>query len=339
MGRRSFYSAVLLWVLFCFLVSAGISSADVVTPPGGGAGSYSTSVPGQGTKPDGVTVVKAVPPAVGPNVLPAETRKVPTSDWWTPLVWVDPSDLPDPSPKAAMNALSWQVFSEPFVFQPQKGGLAAALNIPDSRRAAGKNGTITAGEGFMPAPVDAPEKEKADRMAGYIRQAYESRNPHFMNQGSYFGAQEMHRLAMLLPVAGMVKSTASDPAAVEKAAEDMYTYLAEQMGIWLRASRDGGTTPKNAAERLFYYDSRWGSLIPTPEDGFAADSLLNDHHFHYGYFLKIATELARWEKTHPVHSANKKWAEAYAPMIRLLIKDIANIEREGTKILAAQRAV
>lgn len=644
MGRRSFYSAVLLSVLFCFFVSFGSSSADIVTPPGGGAGSYSTSVPGQGTKPDGVTVVKAVPPAVGPNVLPGETRKVPTSDWWTPLAWVDPADLPDPSTKPAMNALSWQVFSEPFVFQPQKGGLAAALNMPDSRRAAMKDGTITAGEGFMlevvgddthglkgispyfnaffdqdlylgstaagwneaaytgvkvtgwsdwfvnfsmsspgevlditagagspflliktksgrpqatvrtwnigkviplegagfslnagmakdqdipssafavinhvpfgpaaggseysaytvyaffgpsgstwkltdvqkdegrvlntavcstgnyfavallpyawgksiydepdeakvkdllaffsryafaevtdtrvtpgyapqadghdisvtyacttvpvgtetpaagaplramyphqylgqpqvyiidqllkqvssdsreqgwywpslkgplllasgnsfvnvlevppclPAPVDAPEKAKADRMAGYIRQAYESRNPHFLNQGSYFGAQEMHRLAMLLPVADMIKSTASDPAAVEKAAEDIYTYLAGQMGIWLRASRDGGTTPKNAAERLFYYDSRWGSLIPTPEDGFAADSLLNDHHFHYGYFLKIATELARWEKTHPGHPANKKWAEAYAPMIRLLIKDIANIERTG----------
>ncbi len=134
---------------------------------------------------------------------------------------------------------------------------------------------------------------------------------------------------MLLPVAEMIKSTASDPAAVEKAAEDIYTYLAGQMGIWLRASRDGGTTPKTRRNGFSTTIPGGAVLIPPPRT-VLPHSLLNDHHFHYGYFLKIATELARWEKTHPGHSANKKWAELIAPMIRLLIKDIANIERTGT---------
>lgn len=181
----------------------------------------------------------------------------------------------------------------------------------------------------LPSLVDSPDKAKADRMAAYIKQAYDSRDKDFSLQGSYFGAQQMHRLAMLLPIAEMIRGAASNPAAVDAAAKDIYVFLAEAMGEWLRATRADGAL-KNAAERLFYYDARWGSMIPTPEDGFAADSLLNDHHYHYGYFIKIATEIARWEKTHPTDPKNVKWAADYAPMIRLLIKDIANTVRTGT---------
>lgn len=138
----------------------------------------------------------------------------------------------------------------------------------------------------------------------------------------------MYRLAMLLPAAKMIRDTASRPADADQAAREIYTAVSESMAGWLKATKDG-TTLKNAAQHLFYYDSRWGALIPTPEDGFAADSLLNDHHFHYGYFIKIAAEIARWEKTHPDDPANRGWASAYAPMVRLLIKNIANTSREG----------
>ncbi len=134
---------------FLFFVSFGSSSADIVTPPGGGSGSYSTSVPGQGTKPDGVTVVKAVPPAVwGRMCFRGRQEKCPRATGGHP--WHGGSrGSSRPIAKPAMNALSWQVFSEPFVFQPQKGGWPRRLNISDSARAAMKDGTITAGEGFM----------------------------------------------------------------------------------------------------------------------------------------------------------------------------------------------
>ncbi|MDK2959674.1 MAG: hypothetical protein PWP47_1718, partial [Synergistaceae bacterium] len=125
-----------------------------VSPPGGGDGSYAVTVPAEGkhsdADPGGDTgIVRAVPPAVGPNTDAPGSRKVPTADWWTPLAWLDPADLPDPAALPSMRGLSWQVFSEPLVFQPQKGGLAVSLNIPDSRRAAVKGGILTAGEGFM----------------------------------------------------------------------------------------------------------------------------------------------------------------------------------------------
>ena len=57
-----------------------------VIPPGGGKGSYTTEIPAPGTRPDGVPA-KLVPPACAPNVEAdvLAKRKVPTSDWWTPL--------------------------------------------------------------------------------------------------------------------------------------------------------------------------------------------------------------------------------------------------------------
>lgn len=181
----------------------------------------------------------------------------------------------------------------------------------------------------LPALPDNPDRAKADRMEAYLRQALASVDPNFMSQGSYFGAQEMHRLAMLLPIAAMIEEAATDPAAVQTDAKNLYGTVADAISYRLQATKSGDVA-KTAADHVFYYDSRWGSMIPTPEDGFAADSLLNDHHFHYGYFIKIATELARWEKAHPADPANKGWATAYAPMIRLLIKDIANTSRTGS---------
>ena len=43
---------------------------------------------------------------------------------------------------------------------------------------------------------------------------------------------------------------------------------------------------------LFCYNDRWGTLIGYPAS-YGSDTELNDHHFHYGYFVKAAAELAR----------------------------------------------
>lgn len=181
----------------------------------------------------------------------------------------------------------------------------------------------------LPAVIDKPDKAKADRMASLLQQALDTQDPNFLSQGSYFGAQEMHRLAMLLPVAEMVGQTSAGVSSVDSTTKSIYKRAAETMGYRLRAIQDGKTSLKNAAQHAFYYDTRWGSMIPSCEDGFAADSLLNDHHFHFGYFVKTAAEIARWEKTHQSDPDNLGWAADYAPMIKLLIKDIANTDRTG----------
>lgn len=71
---------------------------------------------------------------------------------------------------------------------------------------------------------------------------------------------------------------------------------------------------------LFYYNKAWGTLIGYPAS-YGSDEALNDHHFHYGYFIRAAAELARQE---PQWAAPEKWGG----MVKLLIRDCANPDRD-----------
>jgi len=75
---------------------------------------------------------------------------------------------------------------------------------------------------------------------------------------------------------------------------------------WLTASK-GEKSP------LFYFDENWGTLIGS-KPSYGSDSQLNDHHFHYGYFIRAAAELARLDPA---------WAREWGAMVNLLIRDIA----------------
>ena len=52
---------------------------------------------------------------------------------------------------------------------------------------------------------------------------------------------------------------------------------------------------------------------------YGSDGQLNDHHFHYGYFIRAAAEVARLDPT---------WVEKWGGMVELLIRDIASTNRE-----------
>ncbi|MCA9297559.1 MAG: hypothetical protein KDA28_00750, partial [Phycisphaerales bacterium] len=69
---------------------------------------------------------------------------------------------------------------------------------------------------------------------------------------------------------------------------------------------------------LFHYDERWGTLIGCPPS-YGSDDQLNDHHFHAGYFIRAAAEVGRHDPA---------WARAWAPMVDLLVRDIASLERD-----------
>ncbi|MFJ8198600.1 glycosyl hydrolase [Streptomyces sp. NPDC096152] len=81
---------------------------------------------------------------------------------------------------------------------------------------------------------------------------------------------------------------------------------------WFTASQD-------KTGHLFYYDDKWGTLIGYPAS-YGSDQELNDHHFHYGYFVAAAATLAKFDPT---------WADAshYGGMVDLLIRDANNYDR------------
>ena len=68
---------------------------------------------------------------------------------------------------------------------------------------------------------------------------------------------------------------------------------------------------------VFYYNATWGTLIGS-RPSYGSDLPLNDHHFHYGYFIRAAAEVARLDPA---------WAGQWGPMVKLLIRDIASPDR------------
>ncbi|MFG1608848.1 glycosyl hydrolase [Actinoplanes sp. NPDC049265] len=82
---------------------------------------------------------------------------------------------------------------------------------------------------------------------------------------------------------------------------------------------DWFTATPGEAQRLFYYDRNWGTLIGYPAS-YGSDAELNDHHFHYGYYISAAATLAKFD---PSWAANS----AYGGMVDLLIRDANNYDR------------
>lgn len=71
---------------------------------------------------------------------------------------------------------------------------------------------------------------------------------------------------------------------------------------------------------LFYYNSTWSSMIGYP-GGYGQDSGLNDHHFHWGYFINTAAFVAQYDPG---------WAAKYGGMVNLLIRDSASSNRNDS---------
>jgi endoglucanase Acf2 len=75
------------------------------------------------------------------------------------------------------------------------------------------------------------------------------------------------------------------------------------------------------APKLFYYNKTWATMVGVPSS-YDSDAALNDHHFHYGYFVQAAAAIGRYDTA---------WAKRWAPFVEMLVKDAANPSREDTR--------
>ncbi|MBU5445214.1 glycosyl hydrolase [Paenibacillus sp. MSJ-34] len=128
-------------------------------------------------------------------------------------------------------------------------------------------------------------------------------------QDTYWVGKRLGKLASLAPIADQLGDTA--------AANKFRGEIRQTLERWLKASDSSGNMK---SQNLFYYDNNWGTAIGYP-DSYGSAAELNDHHFHYGYFVKAAAELAR---------VDKSWADNWGPMVNLLIRDMANWNRSDT---------
>jgi len=134
----------------------------------------------------------------------------------------------------------------------------------------------------------------------FIAQGADSWNTH---TDAYWSGKNYNKVAELIAIADANKMNAQ--------ATTLRNWLKSELSDWFTAETDGSLD----INKYFVYDEEWNTLLAL-EESFMSHQQLNDHHFHYGYFVRAAAEICRTDKT---------WcsAEQYGPMIELLIRDYA----------------
>jgi hypothetical protein len=123
---------------------------------------------------------------------------------------------------------------------------------------------------------------------------------------SYNEGLAMNRLIQVARIADQIKNT--------QARDQLINTVKTRLENWLKA------TPNENAF-VFMYNQTWTTLIGYPA-GHSSDANLNDHHFHYGYFISAAAAVEQFQPG---------WAAQWGGMVNLLAKDAANWDKSDTR--------
>lgn len=88
---------------------------------------------------------------------------------------------------------------------------------------------------------------------------------------------------------------------------------------WIKFNLGASSGPSDG--RVFYYDSAWSTLLGN-NGSYGLASEMNDHNFHYGYFVMAAAAVAQFDPA---------WAQQYGPMVEMLIRDAGNWDRSDSR--------
>jgi len=122
---------------------------------------------------------------------------------------------------------------------------------------------------------------------------------------SYNEGQMMNRLIQTARIAELT----GDTVAVQKIVKT----IKERLEDWLKAE-------SGEVAFLFYYNKNWDALIGYPA-GHGQDANINDHHFHWGYFIHAASFLEQ-------HLPG--WANQWGEMVNHLVRDAASTNRSDS---------
>ena len=116
-----------------------------------------------------------------------------------------------------------------------------------------------------------------------------------------------------LPAPPSVSAEIADQVGATAVRDKALSTIRATLTDWLTAS-------PGEQDHLFYYDRNWGTLIGYGAS-YGSDVELNDHHFHYGYYIAAAATLAKFD---PAWAATGR----YGGMVDLLIRDANNYESQ-----------
>jgi endoglucanase Acf2 len=148
-------------------------------------------------------------------------------------------------------------------------------------------------DGFSPAEMESKIAQiENDQLAAWT--------------DSYNEGQVMNRLIQTARIADQTGNT--------EARDKMVATIKERLEDWL-------TYESSEVAFLFYYNSDWSALLGYPA-GHGQDSNINDHHFHWGYFIHAAAFMEQFEPG---------WADEWGEMINHLVRDAASPDRNDDK--------
>lgn len=119
---------------------------------------------------------------------------------------------------------------------------------------------------------------------------------------SYNEGQVMNRLIQTARIADQMGNI--------DARDKMIATIKERLEDWL-------TAESSEVAFLFYYNNTWSTLIGYPA-GHGQDGNINDHHFHWGYFIHAAAFLEQFDPG---------WSDQWGEMINHLVRDAASPDR------------
>ena len=119
--------------------------------------------------------------------------------------------------------------------------------------------------------------------------------------GTYWTGKGLGAAAQLMAIAEQVGDA--------ETASEIETLIKRRFAMWF-----SGSTPS-----YFAFDRSVGTIVGYPDE-YGSVEALNDHHFHYGYWIMTAAHLAR---------RDPQWASPgqMGGMVDLLVRDIATMER------------
>ncbi|WP_242158051.1 glycosyl hydrolase [Aestuariivivens sediminis] len=123
---------------------------------------------------------------------------------------------------------------------------------------------------------------------------------------SYNEGQVMNRLIQTARIADQMGNTVARDkmvATIKARLEDWLTYQVGEVAF------------------LFYYNTVWSAMLGYPA-GHGQDTNINDHHFHWGYFIHAAAFMEQFEPG---------WANQWGDMVNLLVRDAATSNRNDSQ--------
>ena len=165
--------------------------------------------------------------------------------------------------------------------------------------------TTAAYTGFVPFwPGVATTGPRASELADLMKT--DQRNARRMmleiGNGAYWQGKGLQRILKLMDVFEQQGDLATR--------DQLLKLVQSRIEAWF--SGESGKT-------YFHYDKGIGTVVSYPEEYFAVKEM-NDHHFHYGYWIRAMADIALRD---PAWAAKDKWGA----MTEMLVADIATAER------------